>query len=79
MPCQRVATWHTPKTMTRFVVKNDIPMFKECQVKWFILNLKQGQELTFDHVCTCVFCRHYSCCNSTYNNWIPTQSILVQI
>jgi hypothetical protein len=30
-------------------------MFKEFQVKWFILNLKQGQELTFDHVCTCVF------------------------
>ncbi len=33
MPCQRVATWHTPKTMTIFVVKNDIPMFKEFQVK----------------------------------------------
>lgn len=43
------------KNNDKLFFKNDIPMFKESQVKWFILNLNQGQELTFDHVCTCVF------------------------
>lgn len=45
---------HT-KNNDKIFFKNDSPMFKEFQVKWFILNLKQGQELAFDHVCTCVF------------------------
>jgi hypothetical protein len=43
------------KNNDKIFFKNYIPMFKEFQVKWFILNLKQCQELTFDHACTCVF------------------------